>query len=322
MPQISVIVPVYNVEKYIHRCVDSILAQTFTDFELILVDDGSPDNCGIICDEYAEKDSRIHVIHKENGGLSSARNAGIDWAFENSNSEWITFIDSDDWIHTKYLEALYNAVKETELNLSVCGFERTEGENIDVDEESLCPIIVNSEEFYCEKNVNAVVAWGKLYRKEDFRIIRYPKGKLHEDEFTTYKILFKYDEIAFIDSPLYFYYVNQSSIMKSNWSPKRLAAYDAILGQIDYFSSNKFEKAEIYCFTNFACYLKVLENKKEILENYSAISKQYRKELKKRLKKYKPGIKKCAYPYEYLYPRFSKFFWLGNALLNKLRRNN
>ena len=106
MPTISVIVPVYKVEKYIHRCVDSILSQTFTDFELILVDDGSPDNCGKICDEYAEKDIRIHVIHQENGGLSAARNAGIDWVFANSDSEWITFIDSDDWVHPEYLERL------------------------------------------------------------------------------------------------------------------------------------------------------------------------------------------------------------------------
>ena len=110
MPVISVIVPVYNVEKYLHRCVDSILAQTFTDFELILVDDGSPDNCGKICDEYAEKDSRIHVIHKVNGGLSDARNAGLDWAFANSNSEWVTFIDSDDWVDKYYLEYLYNSI--------------------------------------------------------------------------------------------------------------------------------------------------------------------------------------------------------------------
>ena len=134
MKIISVIVPVYKVEKFIHRCIYSILAQTFKDFELILVDDGSPDNCGKICDEYALKDNRIHVIHKENGGLSDARNAGIDWAFANSNSEWITFIDSDDWIHPKYLEALYNAVKKSGCEISICGFEETEGNNPNVDE--------------------------------------------------------------------------------------------------------------------------------------------------------------------------------------------
>ena len=106
MPLISVIVPVYKVEEYLSRCVDSILSQTFEDFELILIDDGSPDNCGKICDEYTKKDNRVHVIHQENGGLSSARNAGIDWAFENSDSEWLTFIDSDDWVHIQYLDLL------------------------------------------------------------------------------------------------------------------------------------------------------------------------------------------------------------------------
>ena len=103
MPSVSVIVPVYDVEKTIRRCVDSILAQTYTDYELILVDDGSPDACGAICDEYAVKDSRVHVIHQENGGLSAARNAGIDWAFANTESQYLTFIDSDDWVHPLYL---------------------------------------------------------------------------------------------------------------------------------------------------------------------------------------------------------------------------
>ena len=123
---ISVIVPVYKVEKYIHRCVDSILTQTFTDFELILVDDGSPDNCGIICDEYALKDNRIHVIHKENGGLSDARNAGIDWAFENSNSEWLTFIDSDDWVHPKYFEAMVRAAQIYRTEIAICNYLEAE----------------------------------------------------------------------------------------------------------------------------------------------------------------------------------------------------
>lgn len=110
MAKISVVVPVYNVEKYLCRCVDSILAQTFSDFELILVDDGSPDKCGAICDEYTKKDSRVYVIHKENGGLSDSRNVGIKWAIENSDSEWIAFIDSDDWIYEKYLEILLDGI--------------------------------------------------------------------------------------------------------------------------------------------------------------------------------------------------------------------
>ena len=106
--KISVIVPIYNVEPYLRRCIDSILAQTHVNFELILVDDGSPDHCGEICDEYAMHDDRIVVIHQKNCGVAAARNAGIDWTFANSDSEWLTFVDSDDYIHPEYLERLYN----------------------------------------------------------------------------------------------------------------------------------------------------------------------------------------------------------------------
>ena len=112
VPEVSVIVPIYNVELYLSRCIDSILAQTFTDFELILVDDGSPDKCGEICDKYAAQDKRIHVIHKENGGLSDARNAGIEWTLNNTSCLWITFVDSDDWVHPEYLEILYKVCKD------------------------------------------------------------------------------------------------------------------------------------------------------------------------------------------------------------------
>lgn len=320
MSCISIIVPVYNVEKYIHRCIDSILAQTFTDFELILVDDGSPDNCGKICDEYAEKDCRIHVIHKVNGGLSDARNAGIDWTFANSDSEWITFIDSDDWIHPKYMEALYNAVKETGCEISICGYEETTGDSPKVDDINLQAVTVNTEDFFCEHNVNAVIACAKLYKKELFRGIRYPVGKLHEDEFTTYKLLFQCDNCGFIKEPLYAYYRNEASITQSTWTPRRLDAYDALLSQIDYFCNNGFIRAEYYLFTYFACFLKVLENKNEILDNYEEIYRKYKSELKNRLRKYRPGIQNCSFAYEYAYPLKAKIYWLYASQIKKLRR--
>ena len=119
MADISIIVPVYQVEEYLHRCIDSILKQTYPDFEVILIDDGSPDNCGNLCDEYAKKDTRIHVIHQMNGGLSVARNSGIDWAFANSSSKWLTFIDSDDWVHPQYLEVLLNAAIKYNVPVSI-----------------------------------------------------------------------------------------------------------------------------------------------------------------------------------------------------------
>lgn len=112
MAAISVIVPIYKVEAFLHRCVDSILAQTFADFDLVLVDDGSPDSCGDICEEYARKDGRIHVIHQKNGGLSAARNTGIDWAQANSGSQWLAFVDSDDWVHPDFLRRLYTMVQK------------------------------------------------------------------------------------------------------------------------------------------------------------------------------------------------------------------
>ena len=125
MPKISIVVPVYKVEKYLQRCVASLLEQSFTSFDLILVDDGSPDLCGKICDQYAEKDNRIHVIHQKNGGLSAARNSGIDWSISNSDSGWITFVDSDDWVDPQYLECLYNAVKLYKTNISICAYKET-----------------------------------------------------------------------------------------------------------------------------------------------------------------------------------------------------
>ena len=149
MQKISVIVPVYKVEKYIHRCVDSILGQTYADFELILVDDGSPDNCGAICDEYAAKDSRVVVIHQENGGLSAARNAGIDWAFANSDSQWISFVDSDDWIHPCFLERLWQAARTYRVSISCCKFQRVCEEMLMEPIQEVAAKIRKTEDIYC-----------------------------------------------------------------------------------------------------------------------------------------------------------------------------
>ena len=242
MAKISVIVPVYKVEKFIHRCVDSILAQTFTDFELILVDDGSPDNCGKICDRYALKDNRIHVIHKENGGLSDARNAGIDWTFEHSDSEWLTFIDSDDWVHPDYLNYLYRAVSENEESISVCPYKRIESV-IPFETGTYSAIQANTQDIFVDKRVNMIIACGKLYRKIDFVSIRFPVGRLHEDEFTTYKLLFMHKHLVFVDVELYYYYVNVNSIVQSTWSLKRLDSLDAFKQQMEYFQNMNYMKA-------------------------------------------------------------------------------
>ena len=207
-PRVSVIVPVYKVEPYIRRCIDSILSQELSDFELILVNDGSPDNCGKICDEYAEKDTRITVIHQNNGGLSAARNKGLDYVLGKKSTKWLTFIDSDDWVHPQYLSALYNAVLQTGLNISSCGYVQTDI-MVPYSDEIITVTQEDTELFYTgEQSVQAIVAWNKLYRREDFENIRFPEGKIHEDEYTTYKLLFKNDKTAVVNNALYYYFIN------------------------------------------------------------------------------------------------------------------
>lgn len=242
MPLISVIVPVYKVEKYLHRCVDSILKQTFRDFELILVDDGSPDNCGAICDEYARKDKRVYVIHQENCGLSAARNIGLDWMYDNSDSTWISFIDSDDWVHERYLELLLKAVEEDHVSVAICGCKITRGnEPLSIRELRIreCP----TENFYCENYMIATVAWGKIYHKECFTQFRYPVGKCHEDEYVTYRIIFQYDTISYVDAELYAYYINEEGITRSQWNLKRLDVILAREYQIEFFKKNNCKEA-------------------------------------------------------------------------------
>ena len=236
MSCISVIFPVYKVEPYIHRCVDSILRQSYRDFELILVDDGSPDNCGAMCDEYAAKDDRIHVIHRENGGLSAARNSGIDWVLAHSHSQWLCFVDSDDWVHEDYLGQLYKAVMVTGCKISACGFYHTSGEDFPpIPEET--PLCLSADDYYCADRAGhgvAAVAWNKLYHRSLLEDIRYPVGKLHEDEFTTYKVIYRAGRIAAVTARLYAYYQNPAGIMKSQWKPGRLDSVEAIEGQIAY----------------------------------------------------------------------------------------
>ena len=222
MATTSIIVPVYRVEEYLHRCVDSILGQTCSDFELILVDDGSPDNCGTICDEYARRDSRIKVIHQKNGGLSAARNAGIDWVMRHSDSQWLTFIDSDDWIHRDYLKTLLQAAQTHDANISACWLTRT-SELREDDEvmrgDALC---MDAERAYIDFYGMCMTACCKIYRKDLFRDLRFPIGKLHEDCYTTHIPLFEAGRVAICDIPLYYYFTNPGSITRVKWSEKRL----------------------------------------------------------------------------------------------------
>lgn len=242
MPTISVIVPVYKVEPYLRRCVDSILAQTFADFELILVDDGSPDNCPAICDEYAAKDSRVRVIHQENGGLSAARNAGIDWAFANSDSQWLSFIDSDDCVLTEYLKVLLNVAVSHQADISICGEFLVSSNNSIIEKRNFEGQQVYTAVEACEliyrgpdKHASFVSSCAKLYKKELFYNVRFPVGRLHEDQFTTYRLMYYANKIVEDGRCMYCYYVNSESITHKTFSVKRYDDIDALDQAIAFF---------------------------------------------------------------------------------------
>lgn len=303
---ICVIVPVYNVEKYIKRCVDSILSQTYETFTLVLVDDGSPDNCGSICDEYAAKDGRIVVIHQENGGLSAARNAGLDWMFSNSDCKWVTFIDSDDWVDARYLEVLINSNRINGTDISVGGFVRctdqiTRSEDT-IPEGAVC----KPEILWKEDRVNATVAWGKLYKRELYNTIRYPERKIHEDEYTTYKVLFKCNAISYINCPLYFYYQNESGIMGTGWSPKWLDEVWALKEQVLYFDDHNLREAlevslseyidtATYSICKLNDYHKLKKKQNMIRRDLRLILMKYRK-YQAVISRKKPYFYRAAYP--------------------------
>lgn len=213
IPEISVIVPVYKVEAYLPRCVESLMSQTYKDFEIILVDDGSPDTCPVMCDAYAKKYSNIHALHKENGGLSDARNAGMTAA----KGEYVTFVDSDDYVHPAYLEMLMQGIRQG-ADFSVCGFtEVYDGNGIeDLDTSRISAACVNAKEGLVEilyQGFHDVSAWGILLPASLARKYPFPKGKLFEDLYTTYKFYLAVETVAFIRVPLYYYYQRKGSIM-------------------------------------------------------------------------------------------------------------
>jgi len=222
-PLLSVIVPVYKVEEYLPRCVESLLNQTYENLEIILVDDGSPDNCGAICDEYAARDGRIRVIHKQNGGLSSARNAGIDVA----RGDYLGFVDSDDWVDVHTYEWLLGMALEENVKLVCAGrydYSSWTGEKT----VGLCPPkreIISGEELvrriFLWDNVDSA-AWDKLYHASLFREIRYPLGVVSEDLPTTYRIALDAGKVGMLDRPVYYYFHRDGSITTAGFSPKAL----------------------------------------------------------------------------------------------------
>lgn len=262
---VSVIIPVYNVESYLERCVRSVLNQSYQNLEIILVDDGSPDNCPALCEAYAKEDSRVKVIHKQNGGLSDARNAGIDIAL----GDYILFVDSDDWIESDMIELLLKNALQYDADISECSYTNvyndyskpeTGNSGIIIEADSLTAL-----EGMLDWKYFLPVVWNKLYRKEIFNHIRYPVGKVHEDEFTTYRCYLAAEKIVYMDT--YKYYYNQmrtNSITGQEFKLSYLDAYFGFEERLHYFWTNKFCKLEPKMNNAYAhCFLDRVFNCKE-----------------------------------------------------------
>lgn len=257
MERVSVIVPVYKVEQYLDKCIKSVLEQTYQDIELILVDDGSPDDCGNICDDYAKRDSRVRVIHKENGGLSSARNAGIEIA----SGAYIMFVDSDDYIASNMVETLYQRMRQDDSDMVVCGSQKVDEKgNLLPNSEGIHNQngIYTADEFYPLLFLCFVEAWGKLYKRTAFEDIRFPVGKLHEDVFVTYKAVEKCAKISVLAEKLYYYLQRDNSIMHARYHKERLDAVEGFLEVLKFFVERNLPKAieqvclQIICILSLA----------------------------------------------------------------------
>ncbi len=228
MPKVSIIVPVYNVERYLDKCVESLINQTYKDLEIVLVDDGSPDNCGKMCDEWAKKDSRIVVYHKENGGLSDARNYGID----RCKGDYIAFVDSDDYVADNYIEFMYNLLQENEnCKVSACDIcaVRNGVESPYTDFKG--SIVFDRREAFervLYHDLIDVAAYAKLYKREVFADIRYPVGRIYEDTYIFGDILNTTDYIVFGGEALYYYVQRDDSIVSGSFTEKRLQYIDSV----------------------------------------------------------------------------------------------
>ena len=285
MEKISIIIPVYKVEEYLDDCIESVVNQTYQNLEIILVDDGSIDNCPKMCDAWAKKDQRIKVVHKKNGGLSSARNAGIDVM----TGDYVMFVDSDDSIHSQTCEILLNNLQKSDSDISMASSRNVfEIKNLKEKKYNLSEIdnlIFENDEVYeliFNKKIPMIMtSWMKLYKKEIFESLRFDEGKLHEDEFIIHKTLNLCKRLIFCDLPLYNYLQRRGGIIKSSYSEKRLQILEALENRIDFTKQNhpKYERDAIIQYMKMCmyCYYRV---------KFAKLDKTILNEVKQKIDKY------------------------------------
>lgn len=264
--RISVIVPVYKVEKFLARCIESIQRQTYKNLEIILIDDGSPDNSGEICEKYAENDSRIQVIHKINGGLSEARNIGIEFAA----GQYISFVDGDDWIDVDMIEMLYKVCRDKQADIAECSYRNVYVNRIEEETSCTAEIVeatnISALEGMLDWKYFKPVAWNKLYKRSVIGDIRYPAGKFHEDEFTTYKYFYNAKKIVYVDVSKYNYdRTRNDSITGSDFSENALDSCWAFKERREFFAQHHITSLErkmnnMYCWQVLNCAYQCYKN--------------------------------------------------------------
>ena len=320
MPTISVIVPVYNVEKYLRSCIDSILAQTYTDIEVLLVDDGSTDGSGAICDEYAQKDSRVRVFHKENGGVSSARNLGLDKAL----GSYFLLCDSDDAIHPQLCEMAITKIQKNGLDCLIYGYRCVDEETTLVEIQYDIPKIENIELMNCEQVLQEILrgnrfrmlACNKLYKAELWENIRYPVGRKYGDDTSvTYRLMDLCQKVGYVQTPYYYYRMRQGSALHSNISEANLQLFDAYNELLTFFASNHPKMMEYACnayIVRIFDFLHGLKNNPDRVELVSMLYKRIKEKAKTIFKHGHPTIKqKLLIRFMMLSP---KLFWILYAI--------
>lgn len=324
MPQISVIVPVYNVEKYLARCIDSILVQSFTDFEVILVDDGSSDNSGKICDDYKTQDNRIVVIHQNNQGQAAARNRALDI----DKGEYISFIDSDDYVHPNMFSFLVELTIKKPADIYVFKYYEGEDNSFTWKELNDHAVVKSGKTFLRECILNDInrcwILCDKLFSRKCFNSIRLPEGRIHEDNATVYKLLYAANQVAINDSVPYYYYTNPKSTMNIGYSLKRLDWLVLLEEMIPFFIEHDEKELEnwanrFYLESLCSSYKKVKQyypqSKEEMLIKTKLI-KQYKSEKKK----YIINMKSHPHILNVIHPTRSKVYWTLVGIKSKLKK--
>lgn len=254
MELITVIVPIYKAEKYLDRCVSSIVKQTYSELEIILIDDGSPDMCPKICDRWNMQDSRIKVLHQKNSGVSMSRNVGI----KSAKGNYIMMVDSDDYLCPNMIENMYNTLCKKNVDLVICGFEKgkdsafefikRKNETVEIidAEEALKRIYIDDE-----RALQYVAPWGKLYKKQLFEGINYPKGKIFEDIYVTHQLLYRCKKIAVLSQKLVYYFQHSTSIMNSGFHIGKLDYLEALKERVEFFEKCKLRELEEIAYDEY-----------------------------------------------------------------------